>query len=69
MQAAKRPDEGPPEKTTYTLDEAAKRLGVSTSSIRRAIKRGELRCVRIGRRVLISASTLDRLMNSDGGRD
>ena len=50
---------------------AAKYLGLPSNSVYRAVSRGELPHMRIGRRILISAAVLDRLLgegreDSDG---
>lgn len=49
-------------RSCISRDEMARRLGVSRDSIIRAIKRGELKSVRFGRRVLIPRSEIDRLL-------
>lgn len=46
----------------YRLDEAAKLLGLSTISIRRAIKRGMIRPSRAFRTPLISKEELERFI-------
>lgn len=64
-------DTAPP--LTYTVSEAARLLGVSVYLIYNAIKRGELACVKIGRRKLIPAEVLElhieRAIAEAGGRD
>jgi excisionase family DNA binding protein len=50
---------------TITVAEAAQRLGVSYSSIVRAISRGELPAIRIGHRTQIPTHVIDRLI-ADG---
>jgi excisionase family DNA binding protein len=42
--------------------EAARRLGVSLSTVRRLRARGELRSVRIGERVVVPSSEVARLL-------
>jgi excisionase family DNA binding protein len=44
---------------TYSVKEAAQRLGVSRLLLYQAIQRREIACVRIGRRILISRLVLD----------
>ena len=44
--------------------DAARRLGLSTPSVRRAIARGDLPSCRIGRRVLIPIASLEHLAES-----
>jgi excisionase family DNA binding protein len=47
-----------------TLAQAAQRLGVSSRTLARMAKSGEVRTVRLGRRVLVSTSELARLLES-----
>jgi len=47
---------------TIGVKEAAERLGVSHWAVRRWIKSGKLRAVRLGRRVLIEPAELERLV-------
>lgn len=49
----------------YSLDEAARQLGISVWTVRaHARKGGSLRTTRVGRRVLVSASELARVESS-----
>ena len=50
------------ERLTYTLTEAARRLGISRALAYEAVNRGELSVCRIGRRVLIPRAALLRLL-------
>lgn len=50
------------ERLTYTLNEAARRLGISRALAYEAAHRGELPVCRIGRRVLIPRAALLRLL-------
>jgi excisionase family DNA binding protein len=50
------------ERLTYTLDEAARRLGISRALAYEAANRGELPVCRIGRRVLVPRAALLRLL-------
>jgi excisionase family DNA binding protein len=45
-----------------SVQEAAKRLSLSSWTLRLWVKHGKLRCVRMGSRVLIEPSELDRLI-------
>ena len=54
-----------PHRRTYTVDEAAVILGVGRSTMYEAIRRGEVPCVRLGRRIVIPSVALARLL--DGG--
>jgi excisionase family DNA binding protein len=53
---------GVTERETSDVKEAAARLGVAVATIYRAAKRGELDAIRVGRRVLIRNSSLQRLL-------
>jgi excisionase family DNA binding protein len=53
---------------TYTLNEAARRLGISRALAYEAAHRGELPVCRIGRRVLVPRAALLRLLE-DGPSD
>jgi excisionase family DNA binding protein len=50
------------ERLTYTLTEAAARLGISRALAYEAANRGELPVCRIGRRVLVPRAALLRLL-------
>ena len=56
------------ERLTYTLNEAARRLGISRALAYEAAHRGELPVCRIGRRVLVPRAALLRLLE-DGSSD
>lgn len=56
------------ERATVTSDEAARLLGVSRRVVHRAIARGELRAVRLGRRFLVLRADLERLISGDQQR-
>ena len=65
MPAAPEPTEAPApadERLTYTLNEAARRLGISRALAYEAAQRGELPVCRIGRRVLVPRAALLRLL-------
>jgi excisionase family DNA binding protein len=53
------------DKLTYTLAEAASRLGISTWLAYEAAHRGELPVCRIGRRILVPRAALLRLLGQD----
>ena len=53
------------EKAAYSKAELATQLGVSKDSVNRAIKGGEIRIVRFGRRVLIPCDQLARLLRQE----
>jgi excisionase family DNA binding protein len=50
------------ERLTYTVQEAAQALGVGRNSAYALLQRGELPCVRVGRRVLIPRDAILRLL-------
>ena len=51
-------------KINFSFEEAAKYLGVSVSSIKRLRENGELKCSRLGKRVLFRKARLDELLES-----
>lgn len=56
------PDLPPLPRRTYTVREVAASLGVGTRHVERMCQSGELRHVRLGRRILIPADALDALL-------
>lgn len=50
---------------TVTVQEMAELLGISRNHAFRCVQRGEIPSVRIGRRVLIPAAFLERLLDLD----
>lgn len=49
---------------TYTVEEAAEALGISRAAAYRCVKRGELRSVQLGRRIVVPVSAVDDLVSS-----
>jgi excisionase family DNA binding protein len=47
-----------------SIDDTAQRLGVSTFTVRRQIKSGALKSVRIGRRVLVPDSAIENAIQN-----
>jgi len=45
----------------YSLDDAARQLGISVWTLRSHQKRGSLRVTRVGRRVLVSVMEIQRI--------
>jgi excisionase family DNA binding protein len=54
----------PPARVAYSMSEAAASLGVSLSTVKNLIAQGRLKTARIGRRVLIPASSLESLLSA-----
>ena len=50
------------DRLTLTVEEAAAALGISRASGYEAARRGEIPCIRIGRRILVPRIALDRLL-------
>jgi excisionase family DNA binding protein len=50
-----------------TIPEVAKRLGVSRSLAYEAARRGEIPAIRIGKRVLVPAAALDKMLCEAAG--
>lgn len=50
------------ERQTASIEQVARILGISRASAYRAAERGEIPCIRIGGRVLVPRSALDRLL-------
>ena len=46
----------------YSIEDAAKTLAISPWTLRLYVRQGKVKVVRIGRRVLLSSSELERLM-------
>lgn len=51
-------------KINFSFEEAAEYLGVSVSSVKRLRENGELKCSRLGKRVLFRKARLDELLES-----
>ena len=58
----------PKAKKVFTVSEFSKELGVPQSSVRRWLKSGELMGTKMGKKWLIPASEIERLVNPSGGR-
>lgn len=54
---------------TLTVEEAARILGISRSSAYAAANAGDLRVVRVGRRLLVPTQEIDRLLGTDQSMD
>ncbi len=53
------------ERRTMDVAEAAEALGVSKVCLYEAIRRGEIKAIRVGRRVLVARATLERILQGD----
>ena len=64
-----KPDQSrPSDRLTYSVDEAARLLGISRNSCYEAIRRGEIPMIRLGRRILVPRSRLEDLLEqADAG--
>ena len=56
----------PNDKLTLTVPEAAKRLGIGKNLAYEAIQRGEIPSIRVGHRLLVPLSALERLLKYAG---
>jgi len=56
------------EKLTYTVEEVAKLLGLSRSSMYQAIRNNSVPSLRIGGRILISKIELEKLLSQNTRR-
>jgi excisionase family DNA binding protein len=50
------------DKLTLTVPEAARLLGISRMSAYAAVREGPIPCLKVGRRILVPRSALDRLL-------
>ena len=50
------------ERSTMTVEEAAVVLGISRTSAYECVRRGELRAIRLGRRLLVPRLVVDQLL-------
>lgn len=57
------------ERQTYSVDEAAKLLGLGRNQAYEGVHRGEIPSVRVGKRILVPRVALDRLLEKAGERD
>ena len=53
------------ERLVLSVDEAARRLGISRTHAYELVGRGELPSIRLGRRVLVPRRSLERLVEGD----
>jgi excisionase family DNA binding protein len=55
-----------PEKLAYRMGEAALAVGVSTDTLYRLVKRGELTTIKVGTRTLILREVLEAMLERAG---
>jgi len=53
------------DRRTMTVEEAAQMLGISRSSAYECVRRGELRALRLGRRLVVPRDALEELLASN----
>jgi excisionase family DNA binding protein len=53
------------EARTYKIGEAAKLLGIGRNQAYEAAQRGDIPCLKIGKRVLVPKAALDRMLAGD----
>lgn len=53
------------ERATCTVIEAAKRLGIGRNQAYAAVERGDIPTIKIGKRILVLAKPLDRILNGE----
>lgn len=58
----------PPQRLTVTVTEAAKLLGISRGLAYTLVRTGEIRSIRLGRRLLVPRQVIDQLLH-DQDRD
>ncbi len=51
-------------KRTYTVEEAARELGISRSTAYECIRTGELPCLRFRTRIVVPAAALDQMLSA-----
>jgi len=54
---------------TISVRVAAQQCGLSERTIHSAIKRGDLKVIRVGRRVLVTPAALETFLNSGPGQE
>lgn len=56
------------QRLTWTVEEAAARLGISRPTAYEAVKTGALPHIKIGRRILVPVSALEQMLGQASGR-
>lgn len=62
------PFQPPPQRLTLTVEEAATLLGISRASAYEAVRKREIPSLRVGKRILVPRSQLQRLVDTDESR-
>ena len=57
------------ERATYTVSEAGRRLGIGRNSAYEAARRKEIPTIKVGRRILVPRTQLDRLLHGQSMND
>lgn len=50
------------DRQTYDVEEAARLLGIGRNQAYAAVRRGDIPCIKVGRRMVIPKASLDRLL-------
>lgn len=53
-----------PSKLTFTVPEVARLLGISRTTAYECVRRGEIPCLTLGRRILVTRSQLEQLLGT-----
>lgn len=56
-------------KGTYTVEEAAKLLGIGRCGAYEAARTGQMPTIKIGKRILVPKAALDRMLNGSGEQE
>lgn len=56
----------PQQRATYTIEEVMKKTGLGRNATYQAIARGEIPHVRFGKRILVLAAPLNRMLGENG---
>lgn len=57
------------QRKTYTVDQAAELLGIGRNTAYEAVRRGEIPTIKIGRRLLVPRTALERMLAGEGAND
>jgi excisionase family DNA binding protein len=65
MRTGLRKDERPIVRQTYSVEEVAKLLGIGRNSAYEAARRGDFPTIKVGGRIVVPKSALDRMLNGE----